>query len=268
MRNQYRTCETSIKPTKPASKHVKPASNLRNQHLHQMKRRTFVKTLPAAAVLAGTASAHAMNASPSLDIQSIKLPGPEKEGGLSVLTALQQRRTTRNILPKEVPLQVLSNLLWAAFGVNRERAAFDKPGRTAPSASNSQEIDLYVALAEGVYLYDAVSHSLEPIVAGDFRGRAGRGRAAGAPVNIFYIADLTRYDLGPDQPDRRIGDPEVQKSYYYADTGFIAQNVYLFAASMGLAAWFHNCDKENTVSEFNLKPHQRVLFAQSVGYPG
>ena len=185
-----------------------------------------------------------------------------------MLAALQERRTTRNISSKELPLQVLSNLLWAAFGVNRDQAAFDKPGRTAPSASNSQEIDLYVALAEGVYLYNPVSHSLEPVVAGDFRGRAGRGRAAGAPVNIFYIADLTRYDLGPNQPDRRIGDPEVQKSYYYTDTGFIAQNVYLFAASQGLAAWFHNCDKKNTVGEFNLKPQQRVLFAQSVGYPG
>jgi nitroreductase len=86
-------------------------------------------------------------------------------------------------------------------------------------------------------------------------------------VNIFYVVELSRYDLGPGQPDRSIGDPEIQKSYYYTDTGFIAQNVYLFAASQGLAAWFHNCDKENTVPEFKLRPQQRVLFAQSVGYP-
>ncbi len=124
-----------------------------------------------------------------------------------------------------------------------------------------------MALPAGVYLYNAVPHRLEPVVAGDFRERAGRGRAATAPVNIFYIADLTRYDLGPNQPDRAIGDPEVQKSYYYTDTGFIAQNVYLFAASQGLAAWFHNCDKENPFQEFKLKPQQRILFAQSVGYP-
>jgi len=143
----------------------------------------------------------------------------------------------------------------------------NKPGRTAPSASNSQEIDLYVALADGVYLYESFPHRLAPVVAGDFRRRAGRGRAASAPVNIFYVADLTRYDMGPDQPDRAIGDPEVQKSYYYTDTGFIAQNVYLFAASQGLAAWFHNCDKENTVGEFKLKSTQKVLFAQTVGYP-
>ena len=92
------------------------------------------------------------------------------------------------------------------------------------------------------------------------------GAAAIAPVNIFYVVDLLRYDLGPDQPDPHIGDPEVQKSYYYTDTGFIAQNVYLFAASQGLAAWFHNCYREKIVKEFNLRPDQRILFAQTVGY--
>jgi hypothetical protein len=80
------------------------------------------------------------------------------------------------------------------------------------------------------------------------------------------VVDFTRYDTGPEQPDRSIGDPEVQKSYYYTDTGFIAQNVYLFAASQGLAAWFHNCDKENTVNEFKLGSQQNVLFAQSIRY--
>jgi hypothetical protein len=228
----------------------------------KMDRRAFLGILSAIPMLAGTALS-----SGSTDLQPITLPEPEKDGGKSVLAALQERRTTRSISPKELPLQVLSNLLWAAFGVNRERAAFGKPGRTAPSASNSQEIDLYIAMPEGVYLYDAVPHRLKPVVAGDFRARAGRRGAATAPVNIFYVVDLTRYDLGPGQPDRSIGDPEVQKSYYYTDTGFIAQNVYLFAASQGLAAWFHNCDKENTAKEFKLGPQQRVLFAQSVGYP-
>lgn len=233
----------------------------------KMKRRTFVKTLPVATVLAGTASGTYLKAEGYTDLQPIELPQPEKEGGKSVLAALQERKTMRNISPKPLPSQMLSNLLWAAFGVNRGLASFNKPGRTAPSASNSQEIDLYVSLSEGIFLYEAVPHRLAPVAAGDFRGRAGRGRASTAPVSIFYVADLSRYDLGPDQPDRAIGDPEVQKSYYYTDTGFIAQNVYLFAASQGLAAWFHNCDKENTVSEFNLKTTQRILFAQTVGYP-
>jgi len=162
---------------------------------------------------------------------------------------------------------VLSSLLWAAFGVNRDKGSFGKPGRTAASASNSQEIDLYVAMPEGVYLYEAVPHRLTPVVAGDFRARSSRRGGAAAPVHIFYVVDLTRYVLGPGQPDRSIGNPEVQKSYYYTAVGLIAGNVYLFAASQGLAAHFHNCDKQNTAKEFNLRPEQRVLFAQTVGYP-
>jgi nitroreductase len=226
-----------------------------------MNRRTFLKSVPAFTVLAGAAAGFGQ------DLRPISLVKPQKQGGNSVLEALWKRKTTRNISSKEVQPQMLSNLLWAAFGINREHASFGKPGRTAPSASNSQEIDLYVTLPQGVYLYEATAHRLMPIVAGDFRARSGRRAARMAPVNIFYVVDLTRYDQGPNQPDRRIGDPEVQKSYYYADTGFIAANVYLFAASQGLAAWFHNCDKENTHKELKLRPEQRVLFAQTVGYP-
>ena len=196
----------------------------------------------------------------------IILPEPAKKGGKTVLEALQLRQTNRSISSRDLPLQVLSNLLWAAFGVNREKASFNKPGRTAPSASNSQEIDLYVALKDGLYLYEAVPHQLTPIAEGDLRILSGRGSAAIAPVNIFYVADLLHYDLGPDQPDPHIGDPEVQKSYYYTDTGFIAQNVHLYAASQGLAVWFHNCRKESIAAEFNLRPNQRILFAQTVGY--
>jgi hypothetical protein len=200
-------------------------------------------------------------------LKPITLPKPETDGGKTVPAALKERKTTRNISAKELSPQLLSNLLWAAFGVNREKGSFGKPGRTAASASNSQEIDLYVALPEGVYLYDAVPHQLTPIVAGDCRGRAGRGAAAAAPVNIFFVVDLSRYDTGAGQPDRRIGDPEVQKSYYYTDTGLIAANVYLFAASQGLAAWFHNCNRDAAAKDFKLRAEQRVLFAQTVGYP-
>ena len=201
----------------------------------------------------------------------IILPESEKTGGKTVLEALHLRQTNRNISSRELPLQVLSNLLWAAFGINREAAAFSKPGRTAPSASNSQEIDLYVALKEGLYLYEAIQHQLTPVSASDLRSLSCSRRAASltsnTPVNIFYVVDLSRYDLGPTQPDPSIGDPEVQKSYYYTDTGFIAQNIYLFAASEGLATWFHNCDTTSINAEFNLRPNQRVLFAQTIGYP-
>ena len=230
-----------------------------------MKRRTFVKgamaTLPAFAVLG------LPDLGRGQELEPVMLPKPEKDGGKSVLAALWDRKTSRDISPDPLPPQVLSNLLWAAFGVNRAEGLMrGKPGRTAASASNSQEIDLFVVLPQGVYLYEAVPHRLVPVAAGDFRARAGRGNAVKAPVNIFYVVDLAKYVV-EGQPDRRISDPEVQKSYYYVATGLVAENVYLFAASQGLAAWFHNCERANTVQEFKLRPEQRVLFAQTVGYP-
>jgi nitroreductase len=229
-----------------------------------MKRRTFVKS--AAAALPALAVLGLPDFGFAEEPQPITLPKPEKDGGKSVLAAIQERKTIRNVSPDPLPPQTLSNLLWAGFGVNRPEGVRGKPGRTAASASNSQEIDLYVALPQGVYLYEAVPHRLTPVVAGDFRARSGRGAAGTAPVNIFYVVDLARYVMA-GQPDRSIGDPEVQKSYYFVATGLIASNVHLFAASQGLAAWFHNCDKVNTPKEFKLRPEQRVLFAQTVGYP-
>ena len=205
------------------------------------------------------------------DQRPIILPTPLKEGGKTLLEALQLRRTERGISSKEIPLQILSNLLWAAFGVNRRKSAFNKPGRTAPSASNSQEIDLYVRLKENTYLYEAKPHSLKPVKTGDHLRKNGRwltNQGTGdAPLDIIYVADLSRYDLGPNQPDPHIGDPEIQKSYYYTDTGFIAQNVYLYAASEGLAAWFHNCDKVTIRKVLGLNDDQLVLFVHSIGYP-
>ena len=225
-----------------------------------MNRRTFLKTIPAMSILAGTTSTFAQ------PLQSIKLLKPQTKGGKSVLAALKDRKTIRNISPQKLPDQMLSNLLWAAFGVNRQDGPMGRIGRTAASASNSQEIDLYVALPEGVYIYQAVPHRLVPIVAGDFRRRSGRRAAATAPVNIFYVVDIAKYKKAPFQ-EPGLKDPDVQKSYYFVATGLIASNVYLFAASQGLAAHFHNCDKSNTPKEFNLRSDQHVLFAQTVGFP-
>jgi len=236
-----------------------------------MNRRTFLKTLPAVTVLAGASSSFAQDAGAASastgDLQPITLVKPQTDGGKSVLAALWERKTIRNIGSEKLPPQVLSNLLWAAFGVNREKGpSAGGTGRTAASASNSQEIDLYVALPEGVYLYEAVPHRLTPVVPGDFRARSGRRAAATAPVNIFYVVDIAKYGKAPFQ-EPGLKDLDVQKSYYYVATGLIAANVYLFAASQGLAAHFHNCDKQNTPREFKLRPEQRVLFAQTVGYP-
>jgi hypothetical protein len=201
----------------------------------------------------------------------IQLPSPTNDRDTSVFTALGLRKTTRAISAAPLPLQLLSNLLWAACGVNRKTGPFGAPGRTAASASNSQEIDLYVAIEEGVYLYDACDNQLQPIVAGDLRVGAltprQRGVDAKAPVQLIYVVDVHRLTDTTGFQEPGLQDTEVQKSYYYVDTGLIAGNVYLFAAAQGLAAWFHNCDKPGLALRLGLRAEQRVLFAQSVGYP-
>jgi SagB-type dehydrogenase family enzyme len=183
---------------------------------------------------------------------------------------LQLRATIREISDKTLSLQTLSDLLWAACGVNRKKGPFGLAGRTAASASNSQEIDVYVALRDGTYLYDPFQHQLMPVAAGDLRRFAiGRGQATSgddAPVRLIYVADISKLvnTAGYQEPGLR--DPEVQRSYYFVATGIIAANVYLFAASVGLAAWFHNCNKSALSAKLRLRDDQRALFGQTVGY--
>ena len=207
----------------------------------------------------------------SNELLPIELPKPKFGRDALVSKALHQRKTTREISGKKLPLQVLSNLLWAACGVNRSTGPFEIPGRTAASASNSQEIDVYVTMEEGVYLYDPYHHRLDAVIAGDFRPLAiGAGQAnfmANAPVQLIYVADIHRLSHTSGYQEPGLLDPEVQKSYYFVDTGMIAANVYLFAASQRLAAWFHNCNKPALAEELNLRAEQRLLFGQTVGYP-
>jgi nitroreductase len=201
----------------------------------------------------------------------IELPEPKLRGGRSLPESLRRRKTTREISHKKLPLQVVSNLLWAACGVNRRQGPFGTPGITAASASNSQEIDLFVAMEDGVFVYDARHHKLVPVVAGDLRSMAiGRGQkdmAANAPIQLIYVVDIHRLSHTSGFQEPGLQDPEVQKSYYYVDTGLIAGNVYLFAASQGLASWFHNCDRIGLGKNLKLRAEQRVLFGQTVGYP-
>ena len=261
-----------------------------------MNRREFLKAVPAFAALAATATSFGLaeeliaapatqeaakepapapaavaattSAPAAISLAPIALVKPGIDGGKSVLASLWDRKTIRNISDKPLPPQMLSDLLWAAFGVNRPQGPGGATGRTAASASNSQEIDLYVALPDGVYLYDALPHRLVPVFQGDLRAKVGRGRRGGgmAPVRLIYVVDIAKFaKAGFQEPGLK--DPDVQKSYYFVDTGLIAGNVYLFAASQGLAAWFHNCDKPGLAKDLNLRPDQRVLFAQTVGYP-
>ncbi len=204
-----------------------------------------------------------------MDLQPISLPKPVFDRCGTVFEALKARKTSRSISDKEIPLQVLSDILWAAQGVNRLAGPFGGPGRTAGSASNSQEIGIYVAMQAGIYFYDPDSHKLSPVVAGDSRSLAigsGQGKVgANAPIRLVYVADLDRFKTA-DFPEPGLYDPEIQKSYYFVDTGLIAQNVYLACASLGLVAWFHNCNKPALQKKLALKPHQRALFGQTIGY--
>ncbi len=164
---------------------------------------------------------------------------------------------------------MLSNLLWSACGTNRRKGPFGTAGRTAASASNAQEIDVYVALQDGTYRYDPAAHRLVLAAAGDLRPLAiGRGQGnagAKAPVRLIYVANLGRYDTAGFQ-EPGLHDPETRKSYFFVDIGLIAQNVYLFAASQGLASWFHNCNKAELSARLGLPRGQRALFGQTVGY--
>jgi len=207
----------------------------------------------------------------TLAVAPIELPVPTKDHDKSLFAALAQRQTIREISAKPLPLQLVSNLLWAASGVNRKEGPFGLVGRTAASASNSQEIDVHVALKGGAYLYSAIDHSLVPVASGDLRAGAltpgQRGIEAKAPIQLIYVADIHRltHTAGFEEPG--LHNAEVQKSYYFVDTGLIAGNVYLFAAAAGLAAWFHNCDRAGLAQRLGLSGDQRVLFAQSIGYP-
>jgi len=201
----------------------------------------------------------------------IALPPPEMTGASAViLEALAHRSTTRQIAPTALAPALLSKLLWAAWGINRDQGAFGEPGRTAASASNSQEIELYVLLESGAYLYNARAHRLDGVVDEDIRSFAltpgQRGVITIAPTQLVFVADVERliHTRGFQEPG--LQDPETQKSYFFVDAGLIAANIYLFAAAEGLAAWFHNCDKAGLARKLGLRAEQRALFAQSVGY--
>lgn len=187
--------------------------------------------------------------------RSIKLPAPDKRGGLPLMQALAKRRSSREFARKPLPLPVLSGLLWAAFGVNRRGG-----GRTAPSALDAQEIDVYVALPDGAYIYDATNHALKLVAASDLRRVTGyQDFVDGAPLDLVYVADHRRMRMVP---------VAQRESYASAAAGAIAQNAYLYAASTGLAtvirAWI---DRTAVADALGLGHDEHVVLSQTVGYP-
>lgn len=192
----------------------------------------------------------------SSELEPIKLPAPRTDGGKPLMQALKERKSVREFSSTELPLNVLSDMLWAAAGINRP----DSGGLTAPTAKNMKEIDTYVVMAKGAYLYDAKSNSLIPVVSGDIRAATGsQPFVKDAPVNLVFVADLAKM----------AGMPQQAIDFYTAtDTGFISENVYLFCASEGLVTVVRGwVDKPALSVAMKLRPEQRIILAQTVGYP-
>ena len=206
--------------------------------------------------VAGVLMMSVMGSAVAQETGAIRLPSPETMGGIPLMRALKARHSSREFDGRALPPQVLANLLWAAGGVNRP----DTGARTAPSAHDWREIDVYVATADGAYRYDPPTHTLKQVVAGDIRPLTGvQDFVATAPVNLVYVADL----------DRMSGAGAEDKAFYSAaDAGFIAQNVYLYCASADLAVVVRGLiDREALGAALGLGKHQRVILAQTVGYP-
>ena len=185
----------------------------------------------------------------------IKLPDPKMEGGMPLLQALKERKSSREFSSEKLPMPVLSNLLWAAWGVNRPDGH-----HTAPSASNRQEIDVYVATADGLYLYEAKEHQLRRVLAEDIRATTGtQPFVKDAAVNLVYVADLAKGNRT---------DPAAIEFYTGTNAAFLAQNVYLVCASERLATVVRaSIDRPALAKAMKLRPDQKIALAQSVGYP-
>lgn len=226
-----------------------------------MKRSPFPILLLCATLAAASYQGEKMAMAETSGMKSIQLLQPQMEKGKPLMQALKERRSSRSFSSKELPLQVLSNLLWAAFGVNRPESG----KRTAPSAVNWQEIDIYVATAKGLYLYDATANLLQPILSEDIRAKTTRALQPSrksieeAPINLIYVADFSRMGWYVSTADKNL--------YAAAATGFISQNVYLFCASEGLGTVVRGLvDREALAKVMRLRSDQKVILAQTVGY--
>jgi len=196
------------------------------------------------------------------EVKPIKLLPPQTEIGKPLMQAMLLRQSQRNFDSKPLPLQELSNLLWAAAGINRPESG----KRTTPSAMNRQEVDVYAFLAEGTFLYNPKSHTLEPVVGKDLRGittiqspEKKPSALNNAPLVLAFVADEKKLGIGSDIP-------KIQ--YSSATAGFMIQNVYLYCASQGLASVVRaGFNGDAMTKELQLRPEQRIVLVQSVGYP-
>ena len=207
-------------------------------------------------LIAGAAIAAAGSVVGAQETKVLELPPPRSEGGKPLIETLRLRRSIREYASRQLPLPILSDLLWAAFGVNRPATA----DRTAPYWRHVMVIDIYAAMADGVWIYEPIAHKLLLHLQSDLRAETGtQDFVPKAPLNLVYVAHGERMGDIPAQ-DRRL--------YASVDTGFIGQNVYLFCASEGLATVFRAAlDYTRLAQTLRLGAGQFVTFAQTVGYP-
>lgn len=182
------------------------------------------------------------------------LLSPSLSGGMPLMSALSGRQSLREFAPDPLPEQVLSDLLWAAGGINRHEV----DGRTAPSAMNAQEVLLYVAMPQGLFLYEPKPHALQRVVDSDVRRVTGNQDFVDtAPLDLVFVADHSRMKLVP---------AGQRQTYAHATAGAMAQNVYLYCASEGLAtvirAWF---DRDALARAMGLQADHQLLLSQTVG---
>ena len=205
------------------------------------------------AVLAGGAAVALL---PALLAAQQPLPAPRTDGGKPLMQALSERATSREFSPAPLPAQTMSDLLWAAAGVNRP----DSGKRTTPSARNFQEVDVYVATADGLFLYEPGPHALRLVVKEDLRGLTGsQPFVKTAPVNLVYVSDTSR--MGNTNQQDQLVYPAIA-------AGAMVQDVYLYAASAGLATVVRALvDREALGKAMQLRPEQRIVICQTVGLP-
>jgi hypothetical protein len=212
----------------------------------EINRREFMKTSVATGGLLMTGS---LSSAFAQELKPIQLLPPQLDGGRPLMQVLKDRKSTRTYSKKEIPLQVLSNLLWAAFGINRPNIGL----RTAPSRLSFGDIDIYVATIDGVFFYDAIANLLTPVVAEDVR-------MGEAPVNLIYVWDGLKKNRGYSD--------ELNLCLTFCHTGFVSQDVYLYCASEGLATVVRNrFDKPALEKKMKLRPEQYATLVQPVGYP-
>ena len=183
------------------------------------------------------------------------LPPPQMTGGKPVMEALKERKSVRDFKPDALTDQQMADLLWAAFGVNRP----ENDHRTAPSAQNNQDVEIYVATAKGVFVYEAKPHQLKQVSEEDVRPlTSGQPFAKVAPVQLVYVSDYARMPKV---------DAKLRDLYAGVDTGCVVQNVYLYCASAGLATVVHELDRGPLAKAMQLRADQHIVVAQAVGQP-